>query len=90
MERAIVPYAAARNPYASSGVTQQKVSHYLNITSTSIYVPTHRWSARPPVPATNSVRNLTDGIDFDVPFFPDSTCDISKSDTFSYHNNFFP
>eukprot|EP00957_Ditylum_brightwellii_P107887 8229803-Ditylum_brightwellii.AAC.1 len=37
MERAIVPYAAARNPYASFCVThmsQQKVSHYPNIAST--------------------------------------------------------
>eukprot|EP00957_Ditylum_brightwellii_P193838 14760555-Ditylum_brightwellii.AAC.1 len=92
-ERAIVPYTAARNPYASSSVTnmsQQKVSHYLNITSTSNYVPTHRWSTSPPAPTTNSVRSLTDGIDFDAPFFPDSNCDISKSDAFSYHNNFFP
>ena len=92
-ERAIVPYAAARNPYASSRMThtsQQKVSHCQNIASTRSYVPTHRWNTSPPTPATNSVRNLTDGIDFDAPFFPDSTGDTSKSDAFSYHNNFFP
>eukprot|EP00957_Ditylum_brightwellii_P140018 10669032-Ditylum_brightwellii.AAC.1 len=56
-ERAIVPYVAARNPYTSSSVThtsQQKVSHYPNITSTSNYVTTHRWSTSPPAPATNS------------------------------------
>eukprot|EP00957_Ditylum_brightwellii_P173749 13228397-Ditylum_brightwellii.AAC.1 len=37
MQRAVVPYATARNPYASSCAThtsQQKVSHYLNIAST--------------------------------------------------------
>eukprot|EP00957_Ditylum_brightwellii_P136402 10403458-Ditylum_brightwellii.AAC.1 len=46
MQRAIVPYAAARNPYTSSHVThmlQQKVSHYPNTASTDKYVPTHRW-----------------------------------------------
>eukprot|EP00957_Ditylum_brightwellii_P159311 12126731-Ditylum_brightwellii.AAC.1 len=56
-ERAILPYAAAMNPYASFSVThmsQQKVSHYPNITSTSNYVPTHRWSTSPPAQATNS------------------------------------
>ena len=92
-ERAIVPYAAARNPYASSRMThtsQQKVSHCQTIASTCSYVPTHRWNTSPPTPATHSVRNLTDGIDFDAPFFPDSTGDTSKSDAFSYHNNFFP
>eukprot|EP00957_Ditylum_brightwellii_P156703 11927260-Ditylum_brightwellii.AAC.1 len=44
-KRAIVPYAADRNPYASSYVThtsQQKLSHYPNTVSTSNYVPTHR------------------------------------------------
>ena len=42
MERAVVPYAAARNPYASSHVThtpQQKVPHYPNTASTGEYVP---------------------------------------------------
>eukprot|EP00957_Ditylum_brightwellii_P018951 1425898-Ditylum_brightwellii.AAC.1 len=37
MQTAVFPYAAAKNPYASSCVThtpQQKVSHYPNITST--------------------------------------------------------
>eukprot|EP00957_Ditylum_brightwellii_P164227 12503050-Ditylum_brightwellii.AAC.1 len=45
-ERAVVPYAAARNPYASSYVahtSQQKVSHYLNTASNCDYVPMHRW-----------------------------------------------
>eukprot|EP00957_Ditylum_brightwellii_P129432 9873684-Ditylum_brightwellii.AAC.1 len=70
--------------------SQQKVSHYLNIASTINYVPTHRQSTSPPAPDTNSLRNLTDGIDSDAPFFPDSTSDTSKSDTFSYHNNFLP
>eukprot|EP00957_Ditylum_brightwellii_P144435 11002257-Ditylum_brightwellii.AAC.1 len=92
MERAIVPYATARNPYASScatHTTQQKVPHYRNTASTGEYVPTHSWSTSPPAPATNSVRNLTDGIDFNKPFLPNSTGDTSKSDTFLYHNNFF-
>eukprot|EP00957_Ditylum_brightwellii_P098408 7497666-Ditylum_brightwellii.AAC.1 len=59
-ERAIVPYVAARNPYASSSVThmsQQKVSHYPNITSTSNNVPTHRCGTSPPTPATNSAKS---------------------------------
>eukprot|EP00957_Ditylum_brightwellii_P125378 9555865-Ditylum_brightwellii.AAC.1 len=93
MERAVVPYAAARNPYASFCVThmsQQKVSHYLNTTSTGEYVPTYRWSTSPTASDTNSVRNLTDGIDFNAPCLSDSTGNTSKSDTFSYHNNFFP
>eukprot|EP00957_Ditylum_brightwellii_P094951 7230746-Ditylum_brightwellii.AAC.1 len=84
MQRAIVPYAAARNPYASSFVTHmlhQKVSHYPNTASTSEFVPTHRWNTSPPVP---------DGIDFDAPFFPDSTDDTSNNDAFLYHNNFLP
>eukprot|EP00957_Ditylum_brightwellii_P101958 7771128-Ditylum_brightwellii.AAC.1 len=93
MKRAIVPYAAARNPCPSSCVThmsQQKVSHYMNAASTSNYVPTHRWSTSPPALDTNSVHNLTDGIDFNEPFFPDFTGDTRKSDTFLHHNNFFP
>eukprot|EP00957_Ditylum_brightwellii_P018854 1417156-Ditylum_brightwellii.AAC.1 len=84
-ERTVVLYAAARNPYASSHVThtsQQKESHYLNTASTCNYIPTHRWSTSPPAPDTNSVRNLTDGIDFNKPLFPDSTGDTSKSDAF--------
>eukprot|EP00957_Ditylum_brightwellii_P191472 14577641-Ditylum_brightwellii.AAC.1 len=63
----MVPYAAARNPYTSSCVTymsQQKVSYYPNIVSTRNYVPMHRWSMGPPAQDTNSVHNLTDGIDF--------------------------
>ena len=92
-EKAIVPYAAARNPYASSRMphtSQQKVSQRQNLASTRTYVPTHRWNTSPPTPTTNSVRDLTDGIDSDAPFFPNSTRDTSKSDAFSYHNNFFP
>eukprot|EP00957_Ditylum_brightwellii_P099894 7611996-Ditylum_brightwellii.AAC.1 len=57
VEKAIVPYAAARNSYASSHVahtSEQKVSHCLNIASTCNYVPMHRWSTSPPTPATNS------------------------------------
>eukprot|EP00957_Ditylum_brightwellii_P188111 14320852-Ditylum_brightwellii.AAC.1 len=93
MERAVVPYAAARNPCVSSCVThtlQQKVSHYPNTASTGEYVPAYRWSTGPPAPDTNFVCNLMDGIDFNEPFLPDSTDDTSKSDAFSYHNNFFP
>eukprot|EP00957_Ditylum_brightwellii_P042558 3222351-Ditylum_brightwellii.AAC.1 len=55
-ERAVVPYAAARNPYTSSYVThtlQQKLSYYPNTASTCNNVPTHRWSAGPPAPAIN-------------------------------------
>eukprot|EP00957_Ditylum_brightwellii_P141459 10776784-Ditylum_brightwellii.AAC.1 len=92
MERAVVSYAAARNPYTFSCVThslQQKVPHYPNTASTDEYAPMHRWSAGPPSPDTNSVRNLMDGIDFNAPFLPGSTGDTSKSDAFSYHNNFF-
>eukprot|EP00957_Ditylum_brightwellii_P190702 14517957-Ditylum_brightwellii.AAC.1 len=57
MERTIVLYAAARNPYTSSCVThtsQQKVSHYPYIASTSNYVHTHRWSTSPPAPDIDS------------------------------------
>eukprot|EP00957_Ditylum_brightwellii_P039480 2986594-Ditylum_brightwellii.AAC.1 len=85
MERAVVPHAAARNPYASSRVTytsQQKVLHYPNTASTGEYMPMYRWSTSPPAPDTNSVRNLTDSIDFNEPFLPDSTGDTSKSDAF--------
>eukprot|EP00957_Ditylum_brightwellii_P054384 4120503-Ditylum_brightwellii.AAC.1 len=56
-EKAIVLYADARNPYASSCMphtSQQKVSHYPNIASTCSHVPTHRWNTSPPAPATNS------------------------------------
>eukprot|EP00957_Ditylum_brightwellii_P001497 116674-Ditylum_brightwellii.AAC.1 len=66
------------------------MSHYPNTASTSNYVPRHIWSTSPPAPDTNSAHNLTDGIDFDAPFFPNSTGDTSKSDAFLYHNNFFP
>eukprot|EP00957_Ditylum_brightwellii_P107316 8188584-Ditylum_brightwellii.AAC.1 len=93
MERAVVSYAAARNPYTASCMThrsQQKVSHYPNTTSTSDCVPTHRWSTSLPAPDTNYVCNLADGIDFNGPFLPDSTGDTSKSDVFLYHSNFFP
>eukprot|EP00957_Ditylum_brightwellii_P072549 5513178-Ditylum_brightwellii.AAC.1 len=89
---AVVPYGAARNPYVPSHVihtSQQKVSHYLNTTSTGEYVPTHRWSTGPPVSDTNFVCNLMDGIDFDAPFLPDSTKYTSNNDAFLYHNNFF-
>eukprot|EP00957_Ditylum_brightwellii_P193410 14726698-Ditylum_brightwellii.AAC.1 len=71
-------------------MSQQKVSHYPNTAATSNYVPMHRWSTSPPASNTNSVHNLMDGIDFGTPFFPDSTGDTSKSDTYLYHNNFFP
>eukprot|EP00957_Ditylum_brightwellii_P097512 7426654-Ditylum_brightwellii.AAC.1 len=70
-------------------MSQQKVSHYPNTASTRNYVTMHRWSTSPPALDTTSVRNLTDGIDFDARFFPNSTGDTSKSDAFSYHNNFF-
>eukprot|EP00957_Ditylum_brightwellii_P123452 9412076-Ditylum_brightwellii.AAC.1 len=81
MERAIIPYAAAKNSYTSSCVThtsQQKVAHYPNTASTGKYVPTHRWSTVPSTPDTNSVRNLMDIIDFSQPFFTDSAGDTSK------------
>eukprot|EP00957_Ditylum_brightwellii_P178759 13616219-Ditylum_brightwellii.AAC.1 len=93
MQRAVAPYVAARNPYASSCVTHmlhQKVSHYLNTASTGEFVSMHRWSTSPPALDTNSVSNLMDGIDFDAPFLLDSTGDTSNKDTFLYHNNFFP
>eukprot|EP00957_Ditylum_brightwellii_P103299 7872506-Ditylum_brightwellii.AAC.1 len=93
MQRSIVLYAAARNPYVSACVaymSQQKVSHYLNTASTGEFVPTHRWNTSQPVPDTNSVCNLMDDIDFDARFLPDSTGDTSNNDAFSYHNNFFP
>eukprot|EP00957_Ditylum_brightwellii_P204013 15337214-Ditylum_brightwellii.AAC.1 len=93
MQRAVVPYAAARNPYVSACVThtsQQRVSKYPNTASTGEYAPTHRWSTSPPAPDTNSACNLMDGIDFDAPFLPDSTGDNSTKYAFLYHNNFFP
>eukprot|EP00957_Ditylum_brightwellii_P019376 1461608-Ditylum_brightwellii.AAC.1 len=92
MQRAVVPYAAARNPFASSCVThtpQQKVSHYPNTDSTGKLVPTHRWNTSLSVPDTNSVFNLMDDIAFDGPFLPDCTGNTSNKDAFSYHNNFF-
>eukprot|EP00957_Ditylum_brightwellii_P197060 15012656-Ditylum_brightwellii.AAC.1 len=69
---------------------QQKVSHYPNTASTGEFVPTHGWSTGLPAPDNDSVSNLTDGIDFNTPFLTDSTGDTSNSDTFLYHNNFFP
>eukprot|EP00957_Ditylum_brightwellii_P115203 8786016-Ditylum_brightwellii.AAC.1 len=86
METAIVPYASAYESRAS----QQKVLQLLNTTHTSEYVPTHSWSTSPSAQDTNDVRNLTAGIDFNEPFFPDSTGDSSNNDAFLYHNNFLP
>eukprot|EP00957_Ditylum_brightwellii_P165840 12626359-Ditylum_brightwellii.AAC.1 len=57
MQRSLVPYAAARNPYVPSNVThkpQQKMSHYLNTTSTGEFMPMHRWNTCPTVPDTSS------------------------------------
>eukprot|EP00957_Ditylum_brightwellii_P134962 10290513-Ditylum_brightwellii.AAC.1 len=50
----------------------------------------HRWSTSPPAQDTNYVHNLTAGIDFSEPFFPESTGDTSNNDEFLYHNNFLP
>eukprot|EP00957_Ditylum_brightwellii_P125940 9601061-Ditylum_brightwellii.AAC.1 len=85
MQRAGVPYVAARNCYASSCVThtpQEKVSHYPNTASTGEFVPAHRWNTIPPVTDTNSVCNLAYSIDFNAPFLPDSTGDTSNKDAF--------
>eukprot|EP00957_Ditylum_brightwellii_P187937 14308885-Ditylum_brightwellii.AAC.1 len=71
-------------------MSQQKVSHYPNTASTGEYMSMKRWSTGSPIPDTNSVCNLMDGIDFDTPFFPDSTGGTSNNDAFLYHNNFFP
>eukprot|EP00957_Ditylum_brightwellii_P098488 7503122-Ditylum_brightwellii.AAC.1 len=68
----------------------QKVSLYPNTASTGEYMPMHRWSTSSPAPDINSVHNLMDDIDFDAPFFPNSTADTSNNDAFLYHNIFFP
>eukprot|EP00957_Ditylum_brightwellii_P134579 10260178-Ditylum_brightwellii.AAC.1 len=85
-QTATVLYASA----CESRASQQKVSRLLSTTHTSEYVPTHRWSTNPSAPDTNYMRNLTTGIDFNKPFFPDSTDDTSMNGAFSYHNNFLP
>eukprot|EP00957_Ditylum_brightwellii_P122424 9334826-Ditylum_brightwellii.AAC.1 len=59
MQRVVVPYAAARNPYTGTSsrethTSQQKVSHYPNTASTGEHAPMRRWSTSPPVPDTNS------------------------------------
>eukprot|EP00957_Ditylum_brightwellii_P059178 4491172-Ditylum_brightwellii.AAC.1 len=82
----IVPYASAYESPASL----QKVLQLPNTTHTSEYVPMHRWSASPPAPDTNYVCNLTVGIDFNEPFYPDSTGDTSNNDAFLYYSNFLP
>eukprot|EP00957_Ditylum_brightwellii_P077707 5905029-Ditylum_brightwellii.AAC.1 len=82
----IDPYTSAYESCAS----QHKVSQLLNTTHTIECVPTHRWSTSPPAQDTNYVRNLTASIDFDEPFFPDSTGDTSNNDGFLYQNNFLP
>eukprot|EP00957_Ditylum_brightwellii_P073445 5581173-Ditylum_brightwellii.AAC.1 len=75
---AIVPYASV----CVSHESQQKVSKHLITASTSEYVPMHRWNTSPPVPATNSICNLTDGIDFNKPFLSDSSGDNHKKMNF--------
>eukprot|EP00957_Ditylum_brightwellii_P059700 4532651-Ditylum_brightwellii.AAC.1 len=85
VQRAVVPYAAYRNPYASSYKTQtsqQKVSHYPITASTGGHVPSYTLSTCPPAQDTTSAHNLMDGIDFESPFFPYSTCDTGNNDTF--------
>eukprot|EP00957_Ditylum_brightwellii_P001963 151133-Ditylum_brightwellii.AAC.1 len=69
--RTVVPYTAARNPYASACVAhmpQQKVPKHQNIAFAGEFVSMHRWNTSPSVPDTNSVYNLTDDIDFDALF----------------------
>eukprot|EP00957_Ditylum_brightwellii_P209574 15362316-Ditylum_brightwellii.AAC.1 len=82
----MVPYASSCESCASP----QKVSQLPNTTPTNEYVPVHRWSTSPIVLDTNSICNLMEGIDFNEPFFPDSTGDNSNKDAFLYHNNFLP
>eukprot|EP00957_Ditylum_brightwellii_P196561 14977067-Ditylum_brightwellii.AAC.1 len=67
-----------------------EVSQLSNTTHTSEYVPMHRWNTSPLAPTTNSIGNLTDGIDFNAPFFPDSTGNNSNKDVFLHFNNFMP
>eukprot|EP00957_Ditylum_brightwellii_P211402 15366134-Ditylum_brightwellii.AAC.1 len=43
-----------------------------------------------PVPDMNYVHSLTASIDFNKPFFPDSTGDTSSNDAFLFYNNFLP
>eukprot|EP00957_Ditylum_brightwellii_P210867 15365500-Ditylum_brightwellii.AAC.1 len=74
----IAPYASA----CVSHVSQQKVSQHLNTTHTNEYVPIHRWNTSPPVPDTNYICDLIDGIDFSKPLFLDSTGDNSNKDAF--------
>eukprot|EP00957_Ditylum_brightwellii_P176469 13438884-Ditylum_brightwellii.AAC.1 len=68
----------------------QNVSQVPNTISTNEYVPIHRWNISTPVPATNSICNLLDGIDFNESFLPNSTSDNSTKDAYSYHNNYLP
>eukprot|EP00957_Ditylum_brightwellii_P131235 10009160-Ditylum_brightwellii.AAC.1 len=66
MQTGIVLYASTYESCAS----QQKVSRLPN---TNEYEPIHRWNTSPPAPDTSYVCNLTAAINFNEPFFPDST-----------------
>eukprot|EP00957_Ditylum_brightwellii_P130604 9963237-Ditylum_brightwellii.AAC.1 len=86
------PTQTAMVPYASvcmAHMSPQKVSQLPNTTPTDEYVPTHRWNTSPHVLDNYSIHNLTDGINFNKQFLPNSTDNNSNKDAFLYHDYFF-